>query len=261
MTQINPTVSYNFPVTRQTLLDQWDGGLSGVGLDDFADGFMPIVTGSTFSDAPTAPQPGQFFWHLSENVMYVYHDEVADTGVSLWLAIGPDKFETPFLTTEEIPAGYPIEITVDRKVQVDRTNQITNGFQAMPRLVGFNQSGINTPVGVNDGPTYGGETAASGTWIRGGVDGIVYAAMENAESHPSQGFQTITTGAYVALSDVASHKPSVIGFTGEPLIANLVGQGVEWAADAASLVPTEPTHLLKIMFAPRVSRRSYYKTV
>ncbi|MEE8522189.1 MAG: hypothetical protein V3S83_12585 [Gemmatimonadota bacterium] len=261
MATINPLLDLTtLPTTRQTLFDMWEGSLSEISLDDFAEGFMPTITGSTFSDAPTTPQPGQMFWHLSENVMYLWHDEVDDTGVSLWLAIGPDKFETACLATEVIPAAWPVELEYDRKVRVERSNILgPPAAGALPVVLGFNQSGINTPVGVNDGAGLGGDTAVTDEWIRVGVDGLIYGAMVNALSSASSALADFTNSHWVFLRDIIGEEPSLVGVTGEPRIFNSIGMSTQWGTDGGSGAPTEPVHILKFQFSPRWSKQNDFR--
>lgn len=265
MAVINPLIDLTAPVTRQDLFDMWDGALSGIGLSDFAEGFIPIVAASSFSSAPPSPQPGQLLWHLSENVMYLWHDEIEGTGVSLWLAIGPDKFETACIAAEPIAAGHATELLYDRWVRHDRTHLGENTIRGMPRTLGMNQSGIDNPIEANDprvddsGATFwGGDTAASGSWIRVGVDGLLYGALESQSSHPTEVWFSGTQGEFVFLSDTTDRDSTLLVGAGEPLAFNVLGMTTEWFGDAAANAPTEPTQIKKFIFSPRVARQSYF---
>ena len=245
MANINPLISFEQPVTRQDLFDMWaTGSLSDIGVDDFAEGFIPIVVASSFSSAPQSPQPGQMLWHQSENVMYTYHDEIEGTGVSLWLAIGPDKFETAMLTNSPIAAGAGVEL-----VGPDRTVQVRKALEAnrlmVPVTCGFNQSHINAPrqydanfpelydpdqqVFQNEsGATYYvGETAQSGEWVRVAIDGIMYMGMA-AGSHPTQALMSWTNAGGVA-EDTIFDGGIVSIFSPQTPRNNMIGSTITWS--------------------------------
>jgi len=283
MANLNPLISFEEPVTRQDLFDMWStASFSGVGVDDFADGFIPVVIASSFSSAPSTPQPGQMFWHQSENVMYVFHDEVDNTAVSLWLAIGPDKFETAVLTVEPCGAGVGLEICgPDRRVQVNRSASESNRLQ-VPTCVGFNQSHINAPITNNlDGETshdaaemgyafyctsgecsgqtyWGGETAQSGEWIRMGIDGLVYAASATG-SHPSANLATWTSTGGVCMDTIFDGCVQDINGMEFPW-NNMIGATTMWNVRSGSAQRTEPWWLTKIAFCPRMARNGYFET-
>lgn len=236
-----------FPITRQTLYNMWsEASLGSIAEPDLDGTVNPITQGSDFSDAPATPEPGSLFWHGSENVMYCWHDEIDGTGVSLWLAMGPDKFEVAVLAEEPIPFGYPCDLTYDRRVEIaSRTRN---------RPIGFNQSGILGPRGINDGPTYGGTTAASGSWLRLGVDGLIFAVMENALSSPSAAKVSLVNGTYFSLDPLADGRVVRSGSTaGATLLHwNPIGFTTERVCTRDTSGPvTEPVYVFKFMFAPR----------
>ena len=235
-----------FPVTRQTLYNMWsEATLGSIAEPDLDESVNPITQGSDFSDAPLTPEPGSLFFHGNENVMYVWHDEVDNTGVSLWLAMGPDKFEVAMLAEEPIPFGYPVDISYDRRAVI--------ADRARNRPVGFNQSGIIKPEGINDGPTYGGDTADSGTWFRCGVDGLIHGVIVDAESHPSQGLVQIASTEYFSLDPDTDGRVVQSGSTAGTgqLKWNPVGFITETLLNFSGGTVTEPVYVFKFMFAPR----------
>lgn len=247
MATLNPLVDFTTePITRQTLFDMWSSAAFGsVGLADLDSGFSPIVAGSDFSDAPTSPGPGQLFWHRSENVMYCWHDEVDNTGVSLWLAIGPDKFEVAALASTPMPAAFPCAMVYDRWME------ITN----VPlRCIGMNQSGINDPRTINQGPDYGGETTASGSWFRMGVDGLLHGVILNALSSTSQALMTASNKALLSLDPAVGREGSMVNCNSInfPLFQP-IGLNTEYIVPEASTGgrPTEPAYIFKFQFAVR----------
>ena len=235
-----------FPITRQTLYNMWsEATLGSIAEPDLDESVNPITQGSDFSDAPATPEPGALFFHGNENVLYVWHDEIDNTGVSLWLAAGPDKFETAMLAEEPIPFGYPVDISYDRRAVIaDRDRN---------RPVGFNQSGIIKPEGINDGPTYGGDTTASGAWFRCGIDGLIHGVMENALSSPSQALVTIVETEYFALDPLADGRVVQAGSTAGSgqLHWNPVGFITERLITPGGTTISEPVYVFKFMFAPR----------
>lgn len=250
MVNISPLIDFEQePITRQTLQSMWNGALGAIGQDDLADDFLALTAGSDFSDAPSSPRPGEPWWHISENVLYVYHDVVDGTGVSLWLAAGPDKFETPLLAAEPIAAAAPVDLTYDRFGVV-----ATPHGQDVPRLIGFNQSGINGPIGVNDGPTYGGETTASGTWFRCGVDGLLFGKQDFATSHPSEPLLTHTQAEPVTLEIDTDNGINLTSSAGgiHSQADHAVGITTQWWVTPGNSVVTEPSYIAKFMFAPRI---------
>lgn len=178
MASLTITTSIDKVVTRQTLYDIWaNATFSTIQSDDLAPTFQDIVMGSSFSDAPASAVPGELFYHQGEKLLYCYHDymDVLDggtdgTGISLWLAVGPDRFDTACIAAEPIPAGAIVEPWYDRWVKIcrpDEANAIGDSQKPIP--IGANQSGL-PQIDLYFGP---GETAPSGTWINVGIDGMV----------------------------------------------------------------------------------------
>ncbi len=283
MASFNPLVDFAEPVTRQDLFDMWNtAAFSEVGVDDFADGFMPVIVGSSFSEAPVSPQPGQHYWHQQENIMYVYHDVIDNTGVSLWLAIGPDKFETAMLTSSAVAVGEGVEL-----IGPDRTCRAYIPSEdkrlTMPSVVGFNQSHINAAVGVAQGTDsadvdktkftffnvsgddsgstyYMGETAVTNEWIRVGIDGLMYMGSCPG-SHPSVAMSTWTSLGSLMLSAVPGlpggvHSPN----SNQTPVGNFIGGAPFWNVDETTSTRSEPWWLTKAMFMPRHSINGNFNT-
>lgn len=276
MASLNPLVSFVEPVTRQTLFDMWaTAAFSEITTDDFADGFSPTIIGSSFSEAPSSPAPGQLYWHQTENVMYCYHDEVAGTGVSLWLAIGPDKFETAMLLKGTAGCGTAMELTgPGRTCQIfDSSGTQTDKRHMVPVVVGFNQSHINKPQaagtdqtvpgdwiffndsGEDSGATYFmGETAVSGEWIRVAIDGLMYMATAPG-SAITEVLEAWTDGPGAVCTSLVFPGTIHDVNDSETPFNNWVGNQPFWNVREGSLTRSEPWWLVKCAFAPRFSRR------
>jgi len=272
MASLNPLISFTEPVTRQDLFDMWgSAAFTGVTVDDFADGFLPIVVGSTFSDAPSSPTPGQLFWHQTENLMFCYHDEVADTGVSLWLAIGPDRFDTAMFTKTAVAAGEAVELVgPGRTVQAIVPDEESR--TELPVLCGFNQSGIDhgplllagqtpEPLSNASGETFWmGETSPTDSWIAVGVDGLVWAGSSPG-SHPSEGLSQWSNNRPLILSSVPGLPAGVLdGNDISDPFGHIVAGSAVWNVLEAGTTRTEPWWITKVAFMPRASRGGYFST-
>lgn len=178
MASLTITTSIEKTVTRQTLYDIWaDATLSTIQSDDLAPTFQDIVMGSSFSDAPASAVPGELYYHQGEKLLYCFHDEIDvldggtdSTGVSLWLSLGPDRFETACIAAEPIPAGAIVEPVYDRWVRLCRpaaANPI--GDTGTPVPIGVAQSGL-PQLDLYHGPA---ETTPSGAWLAVGIEGFV----------------------------------------------------------------------------------------
>jgi len=157
-------------ITRQTLQDIWtDAAIADVQASDFSADTLSVQVGSSLSEASGSPTPGTLFFSKGEQLMYCYHDEIDGTGVSLWLAIGPDVFECACLAGEPIPAGAVVSPWFDRRVFLgNASNASLIAGQNRPTYIGVNQSGL-PPVNTF---YVEGETAQSGAWIRVAIDGL-----------------------------------------------------------------------------------------
>ncbi|MCI0354819.1 MAG: hypothetical protein L0099_07260 [Acidobacteria bacterium] len=170
---------------------------------DLSSTMRPVSNGTSLSDAPTSPSPGQWYWSRIDQLMFVFHDVIDGTGVSQWLAIGPDRFETACLAEAPIPAGWPVDLVYDRRVRP------ASAAQNIP--LGINQSLINisTPTAQSsEAPT-----SASGTWIRVGVDGIMWGAWHNASAVGASPAVVTTSAAadWIIIDEYADRAPNLGG--------------------------------------------------
>jgi hypothetical protein len=184
------------PLTRQDLFDAWTTATLGTIVPaDLTSGFQSIALASTFSDAPTVA-PGQLMWVADEQLMYCYHDEIDDTGVSLWLAIGPDMFETACLLAAPAWPGSLVEPFVDRWVVPVNYTDSEIGDGVNNRMIGSVSSGVPYPLNSRTP-----ETLASGTWVRVGIGGFIYGWIPNA-SGVSTGLFSMQEGRGVGAAPV-----------------------------------------------------------
>jgi hypothetical protein len=180
-----------FPITRQTLYDMWGAGkLTTLSESDLSPDFMSLKS----QPSEPTPSPGRLWWSTQEQLLYCYHDVVDDTGVSLWLVIGPDRFEIPALAAEPIPPGAVVEPWYDKWCKVANYSNPTLGYHAW---LGPNQSGVHYPL--NEGPSH---TTPSGSWFRVGVTGIVYGALWDG-SGVSAGYHDNRDAAYLTVDPLA----------------------------------------------------------
>jgi hypothetical protein len=186
-------------ITRQDLNNMWSQAtIPPLKSSDLDPSFTDIFRASSFSDVSVSlpnPDPGKLFFNQTSKIMYVWTDalDVNDTGdktgVSLWLAVGPDSFETACLTAEPVPAGAFVEPHYDRWVKIFNPNggQFVTGATEAPVPLGANQSGIFSEY--TERLSYD-DTAASGTWIRVGIDGYVrfwHPAADRVDTDPASG--------------------------------------------------------------------------
>lgn len=189
----------SFPLTRQDLYDMWTTAqLGSVVASDLETGFLSVQSVTSFSDLPSAPQSGQLAWSQIEQLMYCFHDEIDNTGVSLWLAIGPDTFETAALLSGPAFPGSALEATYDRWVRPAPTTEPYLGDGVSHRLMGTLHSGVPYPLNIETP-----NTAASGTWVRAGIDGYVFGWIPVA-SGISTALYSVQASTGVALSDRAA---------------------------------------------------------
>lgn len=190
MATLNVLTDLTGTVTRQELYDMWaDASISKIPASELADTLQDVVLASSLSDVPASPNPGEMVWVQNEQRMYVYHDvmDVMDRGegttVSLWLSIGPDRFDCACLAGEDIPAGAVVEPFYDRVVKICRPDHNTKGDSNTPIPIGINQSGLPIHY-VQDGTV--GETAPEGTWIRVAIDGIMRVLHYKPDTNVSE---------------------------------------------------------------------------
>lgn len=191
----------NFPITRQDLYNMWStAALSNVAAVDLTTGFQSILLASSYSDVTAAPDPGQLAWIADQQLMMCYHDEIDGTGVSLWLAIGPDVFETACILAEPAFPGALVEPFYDRWVKPSHHTDSILGDGVCHKMIGNVHSGVPYPLNTETP-----NTLASGTWVRVGIDGLLIGWVPNA-SGISETSYSISEGIGVGSApDDASH--------------------------------------------------------
>lgn len=184
MARLSVTTDITTTVTRQTLQDIWTQATIGNFQDDdfdfIGDSSLGVAVASTWDSAPSGPQPGKLFYHQGEQLLYVWTDELDNTGVSLWLAIGPDVFESACLAKEPIPAGAVVEPWMDRWVKLGAPS--TEQAQTNWYPIGVNQSGLPEP----DDLYSEGVTSQSGAWIKVAIDGLPRAWFPKGDTGVSE---------------------------------------------------------------------------
>lgn len=181
MARLNVLTDLTGTITRQTLADIWgDSTVSGVVTSDLDLDTVSAIVASDISSYTANPAPGSILYAQGEQLMYVYTDELDGTGVSLWLAIGPDVFECACIAAEPIPAGAVVQPFYDRWVKAVRpSGDGTTDFYPM----GVNQSGLPDPFDIYTE----GDTQASGSWIRVAIDGLPRTWFPKEDSGVSEG--------------------------------------------------------------------------
>ncbi len=241
-----------FPVDRQDIFDMWTtADLEALVAGDLADGMGVITRGTDFSDAPTgsALMPGSLFYNIADNLMFCWFDEVDSTGVSLWLAIGPDRFDVPMIAAEPLPAAVPVEVVYDKWAGLP-----TEPTQ-MP--IGFNQSGItnsitrNVAVDRGSGPEFGGETAASGAWFRCAIEGNVFGQQTDPDNQADPSIQDMQAGLPISM-DLTDPLSLVASGSWGGTNRNPVGMAL-YESNGPNPA-TEAPHTLKFRFDPRITR-------
>lgn len=216
MANVSPLHTFTEPITRQDLWDMWATATLGtITEDDLAPGVMSIEVGSDLTEASANPDPGMLFWSKEDQLLYCYHDVVDNTGVSLWLAIGPDRFDTAVLLDEPVMGGGLLKGTVDRRVALLGSSDDT------ARLIGCNQAAI---PGNNVQP----DTSASGTWIPAGIDGLVWGVIAESTASISSVYFTVQGSQYVVRPPLS---PGFIGAVdpndlNNPPLDDVIGCGV-----------------------------------
>lgn len=170
MATLTNTEDLSLPLTRQELFNMWATATVGtIAKTDLAPGVFTMDVGSDLTSATNTPEPGHTFYSHVDQLMFVFHDEIDNTGVSLWLAVGPDRFDVACLANSPIAAGAVVQPDYDKWVGVSTG---ASGSPAFQTAIGTNAQGIN----LNDPAII--STAASGTWIPVSIDGIVWGLIE-----------------------------------------------------------------------------------
>jgi hypothetical protein len=170
-------------VTRQSIYNLVANAQGGdVEASDLSSDVQTIVTQSL---APS-PWPGKLWWDQTDQVMKLYVDVLDGTGVSLWIAIGPDRFDIPMLATEPLPFGAAVQFSGSGNRQCRLPpNPLAlvamnwrQGLWEQWKVFGFN----------NDGPSGAHLTTASGAWFACAVDGICWCWYPMDKQNATVGF-------------------------------------------------------------------------
>ena len=182
------------PLTRQDLFDAWSTAtLSAISSADLSAGFLTVTVATSLDNAPASPVPGAMLWIADQQTMFCYHDEIEGTGVSLWLAVGPDIFETACLLAEPAWPGALVEPYLDRYVApVNYTDSILDDGNNN-RMIGNVHSGVPYPLNTTT-PV----TQESGTWVRVGIDGHVFGWIPNASGISEALFAGVASSGFGA---------------------------------------------------------------
>lgn len=174
MAQLTPgvTIERGDVVTRQTIYDLVR--LAAIGTVQASDLDASVITILAQSNAPT-PQPGLVWYDQTQQLQKVWTDVIDGTSCSLWLAFGPDRFDTAFYATEPIPFGAAVVpapgfvrgIALPRHPTVINALGYTAGRFENFRVIGFAQNGQHG--------TTTNATTPSGAWCAVGTAGIVTA--------------------------------------------------------------------------------------
>lgn len=127
---------------------------------------------TTQSVAPTPKGPGALWYDQTSQLMKLWVDVLDATGISLWMSIGPDRWDMPVLASEPIPYGAAVQLLgVGRNVCLPTTHTglgvMGAGYRQWEhaKIIGFN----------NDAPFVSPATAASGAWFSCAMEGWVWA--------------------------------------------------------------------------------------
>lgn len=175
--QLTPGVSIEHGdiVSRQTIYDLVR--LATIGTVQQSDLASDVLTILSQSQPPT-PVPGLLWWDMEEQLMKVWTDVLDGTTVSLWLAIGPDRFDTAVLATEPIPYGAACEAAYKglRTVKLPPHPTVVNGLgYTAGRFENLRVMGLNQGTLHGSGGTFTAPTTPSGAWLPLGIAGIMRA--------------------------------------------------------------------------------------
>lgn len=157
-------------VTRQTIFDLVDDAVIGTVESADLDDSLSLVLSAT--DTPANPAPGTIWFDRAEQLVKVWTDVLDGTGVSLWLTMGPDRFDVAMYATEPVPFGAAVQLTNDgRGCKLPPSGQALvdmsydEGKFETAKVVGFN----------NTGQEMSATTGESGSWLAVAVDGFCWA--------------------------------------------------------------------------------------
>lgn len=225
--QLTPGTSINRgdQVTRQTLYNIVALATGGtVQVSDLDSGTLSVVSQSL---PPTTLTPGILWWDQTDQLMKVWTDVLDNTGVSCWLAIGPDRFDCAVCAGEHIPWGAAVQLMGRGRfvqlppspMQLFQSGYSLSRWEAI-KVMGFNNhtwSGISCP------------TAASGTWFSCAVDGLVWswhpanalfgATWQSSQGASSDGLISGATG-FTGDSNGTNVRGGLIGYTSGDVTIN-----------------------------------------
>jgi hypothetical protein len=173
--QLTPgtTITASTIVTRQTLYDLIYNAIGGtVQESDLSAGVLPIMAQSL---PPGTTTPGMLWWDQTDQLMKVYTDTIDNTGCSIWLAIGPDRFDVATIAAEPIPFGAAcvfagngryIKLPPDWPALCKATEYTNMRFEHL-KVVGFQNE--------NNNLSHTGQTTGSGSWFPMAASGLVWA--------------------------------------------------------------------------------------
>jgi hypothetical protein len=148
------TIEANDVVTRQTIYDLWADAQGGqIVAGDLSATLFPIVVGTNPTSSIT---PGQIWYDQAEMLWKVFIDVKDNTGVSVWVAFGPDRFDEVFLANEHLPPAALFKL-----------DDAGTG-RMVKRVSGFADSHAVGLVATN-------ATVPSGTWFAGAIEGFANA--------------------------------------------------------------------------------------
>jgi len=198
MANLSPIITFSEPITRQDLYNMWStAALGTIAEGDLAPGVLSVLEGTALTDAPSSPEPGQMFWSQLDQLLFAWHDEVDGTGVSLWLSMGPDRFDTPCLAAGPIGAGCLV-----RPTGTDKLVEVHNAQDNPVGIIGCNQAGVPHDLAA-------GSTAESGAWIPVAIDGIMYGLLTDSTASVSA-YHYSSDGGESAIVSYTHH--GAIGF-------------------------------------------------
>jgi hypothetical protein len=162
------SIQLNETVTRQTFYDLVaNAAHDAITQTDLSSDLVVTFVGGS---PPIITKPGQLWWDTTEQVMKVFVDAIDNTGCSLYLAFGPDRFEVALLADEPIPFGAAVQLTGDgRRAHLPpsptQMQALSSDFQwEVAKVIGFCQQGLSRDH----------STVASGAWFSCAVEGYIW---------------------------------------------------------------------------------------
>lgn len=217
------TINPGDVITRQTiynLVANAQGGL--VGAADLDSTVLTIVSQSS----PPTPVPGLLWWDKTSQLLKLYVDVLDGTGVSVWCAIGPDRFDIPMLAANHLPFGAAVQLLgtgrrailppdpITLRAITPTNNQIWENW----KVVGFNQGASGQDPGGALSAQSSNATTASDAWFACAVDGICWSWHPVDRVHQAP---RISAGGGSQTWDTLPSQIS--GFTGPSGISNIAG--------------------------------------